>query len=80
MGVTTEENMLKCSVVQIKITFDVYMECLERDVETHVYENLIRSDKHNIYSTTRQKIAQKGHDYKRFPMPFSHETLPKGFH
>ena len=63
-----EKNVIKNS-----LTFDVYKKCLFSTVMKEM--NIIRSENHEIYSMTVNKIALSANDDKRFIYPNKIETL-----
>ncbi|XP_050513029.1 uncharacterized protein LOC126888699 [Diabrotica virgifera virgifera] len=77
-GVTKKAKGVKKSVVNSKITFEDYVECLDTSTTKIASQNLIRSDKHQVYSITQSKIALSPHDDKRYHLPESYDTLPWG--
>ncbi|XP_031359107.1 uncharacterized protein LOC116182706 [Photinus pyralis] len=77
-GLTKKAKGIKKSVVETKITFDDYVECLETYKRKTTSQNLIRTDKHQVYSITQSKIALSLEDDKRYLIPDSFNTLPWG--
>ncbi|XP_031335888.1 uncharacterized protein LOC116165517 [Photinus pyralis] len=77
-GLTKKAKGIKKSVVETKITFDDYVECLETYKRKTTSQNLIRTDKHQVYSITQSKIALSPEDDKRYLIPDSFNTLPWG--
>lgn len=77
-GLTKKAKGVKRSVLKTKITFEDYVECLENFKEISVNQNLIKSEKLNLYSQTQTKIALSPHDDKRYLIPGSYDTLPWG--
>ncbi|XP_074028853.1 uncharacterized protein [Leptinotarsa decemlineata] len=78
LGVTKKAKGVKSSVVENKITFDDYVNCLNNWKNMSVTQNLIRSDKHQVHSIAQYKIALSPEDDKRYIIPDSHNTLPWG--
>ncbi|XP_050508970.1 uncharacterized protein LOC126886162 [Diabrotica virgifera virgifera] len=77
-GVTKKAKGVKKSVVNTKITFEDYVECLDNFTTKTASQNLIRSDKHHVYTITQSKIALSPNDDKRNHLPESYDTLPWG--
>ncbi|XP_072375164.1 uncharacterized protein [Diabrotica undecimpunctata] len=77
-GVTKKAKGVKKSVVNTKITFEDYVECLDNLKKVYASQNLIRSDKHHVYTITQSKIALSPNDDKRHHLPESYDTLPWG--
>ncbi|XP_050516328.1 uncharacterized protein LOC126891188 [Diabrotica virgifera virgifera] len=77
-GVTKKAKGVKKSVVNTKITFEDYVECLDTFTTKTATQNLIRSDKHQVYSITQSKIALSSNDDKRQHIQGSYDTLPFG--
>ncbi|KAJ8935737.1 hypothetical protein NQ318_010587 [Aromia moschata] len=44
----------------------------------NVSQNLIKSDKHRVFSITQNKLALRPHDDKLYFIAISYETLPWG--
>ncbi|CAH1107328.1 unnamed protein product [Psylliodes chrysocephalus] len=77
-GVGKKIKGIKKSIVRNKITFEDYVECLEKWTEKRINQNLIRSDKHYVHSITQTKVALSPFDDKRYIIPGTYETLPWG--
>ncbi|XP_031346482.1 uncharacterized protein LOC116174878 [Photinus pyralis] len=77
-GLIKKAKGVKKSVVETKISFDDYVECLETFKRKTASQNLIRTDKHQVYSITQSKIALSPEDDKRYLIPGSFNTLPWG--
>ncbi|XP_050515107.1 uncharacterized protein LOC126890292 [Diabrotica virgifera virgifera] len=77
-GVTKKAKGVKKSVVNTKITFEDYVECLDTFTTKIASQNLIRSVKHQVYSITQSKIALSPNDDKRHHIQGSYDTLPWG--
>ncbi|VEN38391.1 unnamed protein product [Callosobruchus maculatus] len=71
------KGVKKC-VAQHDITFDDYVECLEKWKEKYVKQNLIQFKRHEIHSATQKKVALSRYDDKRILTPGSVEKLPWG--
>ena len=56
---------IKNNVVKKEISFEDYQRCLFSEEEEIRGMNMIRSDKHNIYSMTVNKVALSANDDKR---------------
>ncbi|XP_072389458.1 uncharacterized protein [Diabrotica undecimpunctata] len=76
--VTKKAKGVKKSVVNTKIIFDDYVQCLDAYTTKTAPQNLIRSDKHQVYTITQSKIALSPNDDKRHHLPESYDTLPWG--
>ncbi|XP_072401744.1 uncharacterized protein [Diabrotica undecimpunctata] len=77
-GVTKKAKGVKKSVVHTKITFEDYVECLDAFKYKSATQNLIRSDRHRVYTITQEKVALSPNDDKRHHLPESYDTLPWG--
>lgn len=72
---------VKKSVLKRKITFNDYIECIEKNCEIKTTQNIIRSLKHNVYTITQEKIALSSFDDKRYIIkPSGVDTLAWGHH
>nr|XP_042912889.1 uncharacterized protein LOC122272919 [Parasteatoda tepidariorum] len=69
---------VKKAVIEKKISFEDYMQCLFQHKELMTCMNLIRSKTHQIYSITASKIALSPHDQKRHVLADRISTLPFG--
>ncbi|XP_030745267.1 uncharacterized protein LOC115874300 [Sitophilus oryzae] len=78
LGVTKKIKGVKKCVIKKKITFNDYVECLENFNEKLISQNLIQSNKHELYSVKQSKISLSPHDDKRHLMKGSVQTLPHG--
>ncbi|XP_044741961.1 uncharacterized protein LOC123302932 [Chrysoperla carnea] len=78
IGLTKKAKGVKRSVLSTKITFEDYVECLENFKEISVNQNLIKSEKLELYTQTQTKIALSPYDDKRYIIPGSYNTLPWG--
>ncbi|KAJ8939573.1 hypothetical protein NQ318_014137 [Aromia moschata] len=61
-----------------KINFEDYVQCFENYICKNVSQNLIKSDKHRVFSITQNKLALRPHDDKLYFIAISYETLPWG--
>lgn len=77
-GVTKKIKGIKKSVIKNTIVFDDYVECLETFTEKPISQNLIRSNKHELYTIKQIKIGLSPHDDKRIISRTSHNTMPWG--
>ncbi|XP_072400684.1 uncharacterized protein [Diabrotica undecimpunctata] len=75
---TKKAKGLKKSVVNTKITFEDYIECLDDFKYKTATQNLIRSDRHHVYTITQETVALSPNDDKRNHIPESYDTLPWG--
>ncbi|KAJ8973246.1 hypothetical protein NQ317_005459 [Molorchus minor] len=73
---------VKSNVVKRKITFEDYLNCLEKPTESqgllHTTQRCIQSKLHDVYSVEQTKIALNAFDDKRHILPGVHDTLPWG--
>lgn len=69
---------IKNYVVQEKITFDDYVECLRNNSVKYETQNCIISKNHEVYSIEQKKIALSASDDKRYILKDSTDTLPWG--
>lgn len=77
-GLTKRAKGVKKAIVQNKITFEDYIDCLNNYISMNVRQNLIKSDKHKVFTITQKKIALSPHDDKRYIIKGSYSTLPWG--
>lgn len=61
------------------ITFEDYKNCVENHVKVSRKQNLIRSEKHQVYTITTEKIALSWDDDKRQLIENENYTLPWGY-
>lgn len=52
--VTKNIKGVKKCVINTQISFEDYVECLETFLEKHISQNLIRSQKHKLYTITQK--------------------------
>lgn len=78
IGVTKKIKGIKKTVIKNIITLDDYLECVDSFKNKYVTQNLIKSEKHKVYSMTQHKIALSPHDDKRYLIKGSYKTLPWG--
>lgn len=70
---------VKKNVLKRKITFDDYLDCIERSCEIKRKQNTIRSINHNVYTIEQEKVALSPFDDKRYIiMPNGIDTLAWG--
>ncbi|XP_030745136.1 uncharacterized protein LOC115874172 [Sitophilus oryzae] len=77
-GITKKIKGVKKYVIKNKVTFEDYVECLEKFVEKSISQNLIRSKNHELYTIKQTKIGLSPHDDKRSISETSIKTLPWG--
>ncbi|XP_044011957.1 uncharacterized protein LOC122854947 [Aphidius gifuensis] len=61
------------------ITFEDYKNCVENHVQISRKQNSIRSEKHQVYTITTEKIALSWNDDKRELIEGKNYTLPWGY-
>lgn len=72
---------IKKSVLKRKITFDDYIDCIEKNCIIKTKQNIIRSIKHNVYSVKQEKVALSPFDDKRYIIKSNGiDTLAWGHH
>ena len=64
-GETRKAKGVKKNVIQKSLSFEDYKKCLFTEEELMKGINIIRSEKHNIYSMTINKVALSANDDKR---------------
>lgn len=69
---------IKTNVVDRKITFNDYLNCLRNNVENIQTQRLLKSELHEMYSVEQTKIALSPFDDKRHIINNSTDTLPWG--
>ncbi|KAJ8913870.1 hypothetical protein NQ315_005667 [Exocentrus adspersus] len=69
---------IKKSVIKNVITLEDYLECVDNFKEKVITQNLIKSEKHQVYSMMQEKIALSPYDDKRYLTEGSYDTLPWG--
>lgn len=69
---------IKKSVVQKKLRFQHYLDCINNSSLFHTEQNTIRAMRHKIYSIKQSKIALNPHDDKRCLMKSGYQTLAWG--
>ena len=77
---------VKSNVVKNKITFEDYLNCLEKftaeksreECLLNKTQRCIQSKLHEVYSVEQTKIALNPFDDKRYTLPGVHDTLPWG--
>lgn len=77
--VKKHKGIKKC-VLNNKISFENYKECLEQSCSMERKQMTFRSLYHNVYTLSTVKKVLDPHDDKRFIIPNSHETLAWGHH
>ena len=78
IGITKKAKGVKKSVISNKITFEDYIECLDNYALKNVTQNLIKSDKHTVFTVAQEKVALSPHDDKRYLIKGSYDSLPWG--
>lgn len=69
---------VKTSIIQDRITFDDYKNCLFNNKTLSFDQNLFSLQHHQMYTVRQNKIALRNQDDKRYLIPDTHETLPLG--
>lgn len=69
---------VKSTIIQDKITFDDYRNCLFENKTLTFDQNLFMLKHHEMYTIKQNKIALRNHDDKRYLIPGTMETLPLG--
>lgn len=71
---------VKKSCIEKKIKFEDYYRCLFEEKELIVKMNLIRSNQHDVFSITQNKLALSSKDEKRYVLNNKINTLAFGHH
>lgn len=71
------KGVKKC-VLEKKINFKDYLNCIESKEEVVREQNTIRSKKHQVYTITQTKVALSAYDNKRYILDGNINTLPWG--
>lgn len=66
------------SIVQDRITFDDYKNCLFNNKTLSFDQNLFKLKHHEMYTVRQNKIALRNHDDKRYLIPGTMDTVPHG--
>ena len=74
-GETRKAKGVKKNVIKKSLSFEDYKKCLFTEDELMKEMNIIRSEKHNIYSMTVNKVALSANDDKRLIVPDKINTL-----
>lgn len=69
---------VKYTIVNNKLTFTDYIDCLKKFKITSVAQRSIRSYSHEVYSVEQKKIALNPYDDKRQLLSNTFDTLPYG--
>ena len=69
---------IKKYIIEKKLTFDQFMQCLFQNKITICRQNSIRSKKQKVYTIRENKTALVSRDNKRYQIANSHFTLPYG--
>jgi hypothetical protein len=69
---------IKSNVVKNQITFQDYVDCLQKHVVKEITQKTIRSFAHKIYSIEQHKIGLTNFDDKRVLINNCTDTLPHG--
>lgn len=69
---------IKKSVIERKIQFEDYQRCLFDSENLLVTMNIIRSQKHNLFTIKQNKLDLSSKDEKRYVSKNSVNTLPYG--
>uniref|UniRef100_A0A6P7GLM1 Uncharacterized protein LOC114338283 n=1 Tax=Diabrotica virgifera virgifera TaxID=50390 RepID=A0A6P7GLM1_DIAVI len=76
--VTKKAKGVKKSVIKNKITFEDYVECLETNKHKITSQNLIRSEKHKVFTIKQEKLSLSCEDDKRYLIPGTFDTFAWG--
>jgi hypothetical protein len=76
--VTKKVKGVKNNVVKNRITFNDFHDCLQHFTSKTCMQNLIKAEKHKVFSITQAKITLSPHDDKRYLVLGSYNTLPWG--
>lgn len=79
LSITKKAKGIKSSAVKT-LTFENYFDCLFDKKTFHVEQNLIKSEKHNVYTIRQNKKALNPFDDKRIVNYVQTTTLPWGWH
>ena len=74
-GETRKAKGVKKNVIKNSLSFEDYKKCLFTEDELMKEMNIIRSENHNIYSMTVNKVALSANDDKRLIAPDKINTL-----
>ena len=74
-GETRKAKGVKKNVIKKSLSFEHYKKCLFTEDELMKEMNIIRSENHNIYSMTVNKVALSANDDKRLIAPDKINTL-----
>ena len=66
---------MKKNVIKKSLTFEVYKKCLFSEEEVMKEMNILRSQIHEIFSMTVNKVALSANDDKRWICPNKIDTL-----
>ncbi|XP_023311415.1 uncharacterized protein LOC111692008 [Anoplophora glabripennis] len=78
MALTKKIKGIKKSIIKNIITLEDYLECVDNFKNKYIRQNLIKSEKHAVFTMTQEKIALSPHDDKRYLIKGSYVTLPWG--
>lgn len=71
---------VKKNIINKKITFNDYVECLQKNCKVIETQNLIKSHLHRVYSIEQSKHILDANDDKRYILPDRVSTLAFGHH
>lgn len=76
--VVKKSKGIKYKIVQNKLTFNDYLDCLKNFKKLTASQRCIRSYDHDVFSIDQTKVALSPYDDKRYLLPNTYDTLPWG--